>query len=606
MQHQAHSPELIRLPPPSGGPFKKTLYNLLTQPLCRIIGLPELNRIYAQVTDADTDIFLTELLDELGVSVALSDEDRARIPVDGPCVVVANHPFGAVEGVILAKILREVRPDAKLMANYMLALIPEMGRIIIQVDPFGSDASTGKNIGPLKDSIRFLRQGGILGVFPAGEVSTLNLKKRAITDKQWSPTVGRIIRRTGVPVLPVFFKGSNRALFHLLGLIHPKLRTVMLPREMLKRQNTTIEMRIGHPIPPAQLKGFETDEQLMDYLKLRTYVLRNRDEKPQKRVQVPELPGVSLVAPKPREVLEGEIEGLPPEQLLVDAGDQIVFIARRPQIPACVEEIGRLREMTFREVGEGTGKATDLDRFDDTYWHLGLWSRTEREIMGAYRLGPTDEILTAEGPDGLYTNTLFRLKTKFLGEIDPGLEMGRSFIQNRYQKSYTSLLMLWRGIGTFVARNPRYATLFGPVSISNDYRSFSRELMLRFLSMREAAGWPLAGSVKAKTPPKLKPLHLSGLVINSARQVCRDIDDLASLISEVESDKKGVPVLLRQYLKLGGKFLAFNVDQDFADALDGLIVVDLRKTDPKILARYMGKDEAQAFLTHHGVADESD
>ena len=603
MQQQPSRSELLKLPPPSGGPIAKTLYSLLTPPLSKFIGLSEINRIYAHSAVGDTDRFLDMALGTMGIDIALSDEDRARIPAEGPCVVVANHPFGAVEGMILAKVLRQARPDAKLMANYLLALIPEMARIIIQVDPFGTGDSTKKNIGPLKEAMRFLRDGGILGIFPAGEVSSINILKRAITDKEWSPTVGRIIKRTGVPVLPVYFKGSNRALFHLMGLIHPRLRTIMLPREMLKRQNTTIEMRIGQPIPPSQLKGFETDEQLMEYLKLRTYVLRNRDQKEKPRLALPPKASVEIVAPQSREALEAEIAALPREQILVESVDQIVFIARKPQIPNCMEEIGRLREITFREVGEGTGKATDLDRFDDAYWHLAMWSRTDREIMGAYRLGPVDEILRDKGPSGLYTNTLFTLKPRFLESINPGLEMGRSFIQSRYQKSYTSLLMLWKGIGVFVSRNPRYAMLFGPVSISNDYKGFSRELMLRFLSMREAAGL-LSKTVKPKTPPKLKPLSLSGLVINSARQVCRDIDDLAALISEVEGDQKGVPVLLRQYLKLGGKLLAFNVDQDFADALDGLILVDLRLTDPKILARYMGKDGAKEFLAHHGIEAE--
>lgn len=601
---QAHPPELLRLPPPVGGPIRKTLFNLLTPPLCRIIGLPEINRLYAQVAVGDPDRFLTELLDEMRVTIALSDEDRARIPAEGSCMVVANHPFGAVEGVILAKVLREARPDAKLMANYMLALIPEMAKVIIQVDPFGSDSSAKKNIAPLKEAIRVLRGGGMLGVFPAGEVSTLNLRKRAITDKEWSPTVGRIIQRTGAPVLPIFFSGANRVLFHLLGLIHPRLRTIMLPREMLHRQNSTIEMRIGQLIPPSQLKGFTSDEQLMEYLKLRTYVLRNRAAVTPQRLRQPDATGAEIVPPQPREALEAEIAALPPEQILVESDDQLVFVARKAQIPACMEEIGRLREITFREVGEGTGKPKDLDRFDDAYWHLALWSRGDREIMGAYRLGPVDEILAAEGPSGLYINTLFELKPPFLAEINPGLEMGRSFIQSRYQKNYVSLLMLWKGIGAFVAARPHYAVLYGPVSISNDYRSFSRELMLRFLAKREGAGKPLTSAVKPKTPPRLRPLSLSGLVINSARQVCRDIDDLAALISEVESDNKGVPVLLRQYLKLGGKMLAFNVDQDFADALDGLILVDLRKTDPKILARYMGKEGAKSFLAHHGIETE--
>lgn len=594
--------KLIELPVPTTGLFKKTLYNFCVTPsLNRLLCLPTINRIYSNVADvADTDKFLESALKALQVSVRIDPSDLEKIPAKGPVVVVANHPFGAVEGIILAAALRQVRPDAKLMANYMLTLIPQMKDCIISVDPFGTEAAAKRNIGALKECFRWLKNGNMLGVFPAGEVSALNIKKRAVTDKEWSPTVGRIIRKTGVPVLPVFFKGSNRALFHLLGLIHPRLRTIMLPREMLNKRGCTIDMAVGNLIPANKLGGFESDEKLMEYLKLHTYVLKNRYKKNKKTV-LPVSPQASepIAEETAPELVRGDIEKLGAENLLLESGDYKVYIAKYEQIPNAMQELARLRELTFREVGEGTGLPLDTDEYDKYYLHLLLWNEKENEIAGAYRLGQSDVILEKYGIEGFYVDSLFKLKQSFVDRVHPGLEMGRSFVQKKYQRSFSSLLLLWKGIGRFVSRNPQYSVLFGPVSISNDYHTFSRELMMRFLSMH--MGSSMKKAVKPKTPPKLKPLPLAGLEIKTARTVCRNVEDLAALISGVESDAKGIPVLLRQYLKLGGKLLAFNVDQDFFDALDGLILVDLKKTDPKILARYMGKEESEKFRELHGL-----
>ena len=593
---------LIELPVPSAGLFKKTLFNYCVSPsLNRLLCLPTINRLYSNVADVtDTDRFLEETLQTLNVSVNIDPADLGKIPATGPVVVVANHPFGAVEGVILAAALRKVRPDAKLMANFMLSLIPQMKDCIISVDPFGSGESAKRNIGALKECFRWLKNGNMLGVFPAGEVSALNLKKRVVTDREWSPTVGRIIRKTGVPVLPVYFKGSNRALFHLLGLIHPRLRTIMLPREMLKKRGGTIDMAVGNLIPANKLEGFESDEQLMEYLKLHTYVLKNRYKKTKKPLALMSSQTLEPLAEETDpELVREDINNLGPDNLLVESGEFKVFIARKDEIPNAMRELGRLRELTFREVGEGTGLPSDTDKFDEYYLHLLLWSEKEREIAGAYRLGQSDVILEKYGSEGFYVDSLFKMKKSFVDRVHPGLEMGRSFVQKKYQRNFSSLLLLWKGIGRFVSRNPQYSVLFGPVSISNDYHTFSRELMMRFLSLH--MGSSMKKTVKPKTPPKLKPLPLASLEINTARTVCRNVDDLAALISGVETDAKGIPVLLRQYLKLGGKLLAFNVDQDFCDALDGLILVDLKKTDPRILARYMGKEEAQEFRTLHGL-----
>ena len=281
-----------------------------------------------------------------------------------------------------------------------------------------------------------------------------------------------------------------------------------------------------------------------------------------------------------------EIDSLPASQALLDSGGMRVYYARARQIPNLLREIGRLREITFRQVKEGTGKAIDLDQFDGHYLHLFLWNQERRELVGAYRLGGTDQILPTMGSKGLYTATLFDYRTDFLREISPALELGRSFVRMEYQKNYLALLLLWKGIGQFVARNPQYQRLFGPVSISNEYNEFSQGLLATWLSMHEFLP-ELAQFIRPKNPWHIKKLENPDLRLALAGT--REIGELAALIADVDPNQKGVPILLKQYLKLGGKLLGFNRDPKFNNVLDGLILVDLRETPQKVLQRYMGE-----------------
>lgn len=303
-------------------------------------------------------------------------------------------------------------------------------------------------------------------------------------------------------------------------------------------------------------------------------------------------------APSPiaQSLLQSEIEALPAEQLLVRSGTYSVHYARASQIPRCLQEIGRLREIAFREVGEGTGRPTDVDLFDAYYMHLFVWDHETGMIVGAYRLGLVDEILARYGKRGLYTHSLFKYADRALQALNPSIELGRSFVRAEYQRSFSPLLLLWRGIGEFVVRHPRYATLFGAVSISNEYAPASRRLMVDYLSANNLER-TLAQHVKPRRP------FLDGAVTDRAQiAALSDIEDVSRMVKTIERDGKGVPILLKQYLKLGGRLLAFNTDQNFSNALDGLIMVDLRASDPRVLARYLGQRGASSFLAHHGVA----
>jgi putative hemolysin len=565
-----------KLPAPVEGAIEKLLW------------LDRLDRIYADVPGADTRLIAEHPLAMLNVHPQVSKRDLALIPKQGPVVAVANHPFGLIEGALIASILLSVRPDVKIMANHLLSAMPEASQLCIFVDPFGGERAARANHKGLKDAIAWLKQSGLLAVFPAGEVSHLNLRERAVTDPQWNHSVARLIRITGATVLPIYFVGANSALFQLLGFLHPRVRTALLPHEFFNKHNRTMEVRIGSPITPAKIRAYQDDVALIRYLRRRTYLLQNREAPKHFQIVTTEPPAAGVLG----ELLAGEVAKLAPERTLVATDEFSVLLARANEIPNVLHEIGRLREVTFRQVGEGTGKAIDLDRFDDHYWHLFVWNRQGNEVTGAYRLGPSDEILPRFGPKGFYTSQLFHWKQSFLDRISPALELGRSFVRPEYQKTYAPLLLLWKGIGQFLIRHPQYKLLFGPVSISNGYTAASRHLMVKFLSAYRQSP-ELAPLVRARNPFRQRPSKLADELIGAT---VWDVEELSALIADVETDRKGVPVLLKQYLKLGGELVAFHVDRRFADALDGLIVVDLRKTDVRVLERYMGKDGATQFL----------
>jgi putative hemolysin len=584
-------------------PALRVAWTMAKPALERLTGLATLADAYRRVEDAATpESFIARTFAELGIGWDANELDLKRIPRSGGCIVVANHPFGAVEGMVLAAMLRNTRPDVKILANHLLARIPPLHDALLFVDPFGRTGSAASNVGSLRAAVRYLRAGGMLGIFPAGEVAHFDAKSAKVVEGRWNETLEDLVRLSKVPVLPVHFHGQNGALFQLAGLVDPRLRTALLPRELVNKRGRRIEVRVGSIVPERRLSSFQRRGDLASYLRERTAMLGERDPKrmpaaarpafwPLRQVNLE--PVIEAVDPKD---LAREIDALPPDQVLFRDEGRVVCWARAPQIPFTLTEIGRLREITFRGADEGTGKSIDLDAFDKTYLHLFVFDRNDRAIVGAYRLGPTDELLHA-GPRGLYTSTLFDMKPELFRSMGPALEMGRSFVCERYQKSASGLFLLWRGIGHFIAQNPRYRVLFGPVSISAAYARASRELIVDFVRLGDHMH-----SLSRHVRPRHPFSRRRGASIDSGLPVARFLDDIqevSGLVADIEPDQKGVPVLLKQYLKLGGKMLGFNVDPKFRGVLDGLILVDLAETDPKTLSRYLGADEASVFLSHH-------
>ncbi|HEV8396360.1 MAG TPA: GNAT family N-acyltransferase [Vicinamibacterales bacterium] len=542
--------------------------------LSRVTALTTLGRIYTTAAgDRAGAPFATRALAALDISVAA--EGSGRIPASGPLVVVANHPFGALDGLVLLDLLARVRPDTRLLGNRWLAALPELRPQLLQVDVFGGRAAVHRNGVALREALQWLAQGGCVALFPAGEVAHAAVDGRVV-DSPWRATAGELAVRAGAAVLPVFFAGANSRLFRAAGRIHPFLRTALLPHELNAKRGSRISVRVGEPVAATELAAVGDSRARIAHLRSAVDALAE----PAPKARVP-------VAPR------GEVNDLLADIAalgapLLESGAYQVFCATASQLPAVLPEIGRLREISFRAVSEGTGRERDLDRFDPSYRHLFVWNRERAEVAGAYRLGATDEIGAAAGLDGLYTRTLFDYGDELIGQLGPALELGRSFVAPAYQRDFSPLLLLWKGISRFVVRNPRYRRLFGVVSISDAYESTSRQLMIKFLQTTRFDA-DLGRLVRARNPPA--PPR-DGLVESATVE---RLEDVSALIRGLEPDGKDMPVLLRQYLKLNARLLGFSIDPAFGNALDGLVVVDLDDVEPAILARFMGRDEAVAF-----------
>ena len=568
----------------------------------RILSLRQLDRHYQAVPMCkNAPEFVRLALKELDVSTEVAPGELEHIPASGPAVITANHPFGGIEGLLLADIILGRRADVRVLANVQLERIAELRELFISVDPFEGKRASRVNIQPLREAIRWVQDGGALLVFPSGEVSHFQFGRNRITDPEWRPSAGHIVRRTGAPAIPAFVCGRNAWFFQFVGCIHARLRTALLAREFLNRRHSRIRIRFGPPVSPRRSKAFSSSLQLARYLRLRTYSLADlnttaRNVPAAKLTVAGKSPAVApIIDPVDPELMEAEFAALPAEQTLVRNGSLCAAYASADQIPNILMELGRLREITFREAGEGTGEPRDTDRFDATYQHLFLWNSEKKEIVGAYRFAPVDEILSKYGVRGLYTYSLFKYTRGFIDGLRDAMELGRSFVRPEYQRSRAPLFLLWQGILRYLTQNPKYSRLFGAVSISNDYNPISRQFIVDFLQ-ENCFDDALSRQVRPRAGVQRR------LATFWQRKELADLSDIGAMsdvIGQLENGQRGVPVLLRQYLKLGGLLLGFNLDRKFGDALDGLILVDILQTDRSFLQRYMGPDESREFLRYH-------
>ncbi len=585
----------------------KFLCNLLDY----LLGFTAINKLYRNavnyIIEKKKITFFEAVLRKLDVQMEVLPEDLAKIPRDGPLLVVANHPFGGIDGLALGSLLSKTRPDFKLLVNQELGVFNAMTPWLFQVDILGGESAKSKNLKSMVECSRFLRDGNCLGIFPAGEVSSLHLPTRKIIDSSWSDHPTSLARRNNATVLPVCFKGKNGWLFQTLGLIHPRLRTLMLARELVNKRGKDLKMRIGEPISPQKICSFQNVSDATDYLRVCVEALKNESSPvssfPKFFLGRKNKSHEPLVLPVNKEMLQSEVAALPASSLLAAKGDFKIYGCLASQAPSVMREIARLREKTFRKAGEGTGYPLDSDRYDEWYHQIFAWDSQNQKIAGGYRLGVTEEIIGQKGKSGMYAASEFSLKRGFYSSLGKSIEVGRSFITEEYQRRYSLLGLIWKAIGEFMNRHPDHFVLYGPVSISADYTNLSRNLLVRFLRTNRWSA-EIARRTKAKNPFKLK--QLSPALANWVKQEGRTLDDISAVISGVEPDGKGVPVLVKHYLKLRGSFVGFAIDPDFSNALDGLIVVDIRNMEDRQLLQYFGESGKQRIISAREKAEEEE
>lgn len=543
----------------------------LTQLLRRLLhehDFHEFAERYPHLTGFD---FVEQVLDYFNFDYRVRESERMRIPSQGRVVIIANHPIGSLDGLALIQLVKSVRPDVRIMANDLLMAVPPLTSLLLPVNNMGGQTSRSS----CKRVLQHLQQDNALIIFPAGEVS--RLRPTGIYDGQWHGGFLRLAMLTEAPILPIHIQARNSFLFYGTSLLYKPFSTVLLVKEMFHQRNKTITFHIGDPIPHASYTntslGFHERVRLF---KRHVYRIGHHKKGCFKTF-------ASVAHPEPRDQLAQAVGTCEALGSLPD-GKQI-YLYRYQDSSPIMRELGRLRELSFRAVGEGTGLKRDIDRYDRDYMHLLLWDPKQLEIVGAYRLAEARKVLNQRGEQGLYCHTLFNFSARMAPYLDAGLELGRSFVQPRYW-GRRSLDYLWYGIGAFLQQYPQYRYLYGPVSISQQFPQAARDLLVYFYKMYFSVSEPAARHRRPYAWTNEAQQALQNQFTGTDYH--RDFAHLKHLLANMGM---AIPTLYKQYTELcepgGVEFHDFGIDPDFADCVDGLVVVDITRIKPQKRARYL-------------------
>lgn len=546
--------------------------------LMKVLKISTLNDIYNRNKHLEKVDFLNGILHEFQIKFEIPEEDLKRLPKNGAYITVSNHPLGGIDGILLLKLMLEQREDFKIIANFLLHRIEPLKPYIMPVNPFEDRKDVKSSIAGFKNAIKHLQDGHPLGVFPAGEVSTYRDGK-LLVDKPWEEAAMKLIQKAEVPVVPIYFHAKNSTLFYKLSKISDTFRTAKLPSELLTQKRRTIKVRIGRPISVADQKEHQSLDEFSEFIRKKTYMLSNSfDEKGNllsnisSTLKVPK-PPKRIVTPISKDIMNQEVEALRKGDCrLLQSKNYEVFLATSTEIPNILREIGRLREITFREVGEGTNEAIDLDTFDTYYHHMFLWDSDQQLVAGAYRMGLGSEIYAKYGIDGFYLQDLFRFEPELFKMMSESIEMGRAFIIKEYQQKPMPLFLLWKGIVHTTLRYPEHKFLIGGVSISNQFSNFSKSLMIEFMKSHYYDPY-IAQYVHPKKEFKVKLKDADKDFVFDETEA--DLNKFDKIIDEVEPGALRLPVLLKKYIKQNAKLVAFNVDPLFNNSVDGLMYIKI-------------------------------
>ncbi len=544
--------------------------------IMRLLRISAINQIYNRNKEKKDLDFLNALMDEFQIDFQIPEEDLKRIPKNGPFITISNHPLGGIDGILLLKLLIEHRPDFKIIANFLLHRIEPLKPYVMPVNPFENHKDAKSSVTGIKNALLHLKEGYPLGIFPAGEVSTYKDGKLMV-DKPWEEGAVKLIKKAEVPVIPIYFHAKNSRLFYMLSKISDTLRTAKLPSELLSQKDRVIKVRIGKPIQVKDQQEYQDINAFYEFIRKKTYMLANPFEKKQSILSTPNLklsaPPKKISGQKNVDSFIKEVDKLREnDQRLLISKNYEVFLAPAKDIPNILHEIGRLREITFRDVGEGTNKSIDLDKFDKYYYHMFLWDNVENCLAGAYRMGLGKQIYKRYGIQGFYIQSLFRFEPELYGMMEQTIEMGRAFIIKEYQQKPMPLFLLWKGIVHVTLRYPEHKYLMGGVSISNQFSEFSKSLMIEFMKSHYYDPY-VAQYIQPKKEFKVKLKDADKDFVFDAAKA--DMQKFDKVIDEIEPGALRIPVLIKKYVKQNARLVAFNVDPKFNNAVDGLMYIKI-------------------------------
>ena len=543
--------------------------------LMKVLKISTINRIYNRNKHLSDLDFLNALLNDFQIKFDIPEEDLKRLPKDGAYVTISNHPLGGIDGVLLLKLMLEERKDFKIIANFILHRIEPLIPYIMPVNPFENRKDVRSSVVGFKNALTHLKEGHPLGIFPAGEVSTYRDGK-LLVDRPWEAAAMKLVKKAEVPVVPIYFHAKNSPLFYRLSKISDTLRTAKLPSELLTQKHRVIRVRIGRPISVKEQQQQQTLEEFSNFIRKKTYMLSNVFERPKilKNISLNikiKKPPKKIITPVDRLLMRSEVKDLrAKDHRLLESKNYEVYLAPAANIPNILREIGRLREITFREIGEGTNRAIDLDKFDRYYHHMFLWDREAECLAGAYRMGLGRDVYEAYGINGFYLQDLFRFEPELHKMMSHSIELGRAFIIKEYQQKPMPLFLLWKGIVHTTLRFPNHKYLIGGVSISNRFSNFSKSLMIEFMKSHYYDPY-LAQYVHPKKEFKVKLKDTDKDFVFDATEA--DLNKFDKIIDEIEPGALRLPVLLKKYIKQNARLIAFNVDPLFNDAIDGLMYI---------------------------------
>jgi putative hemolysin len=541
--------------------------------MMNVLGFNKLNDSYAATKEFLGNDVTAHYLFQHNIKYVVAETNLKNIPEKGSCVFICNHPTGMLDGIVLIDLISRIRPDVKFLGNFLLGRMEVLEKFFIEVDPF--DANNPQNIKGIKAALQHIKDGNCLAMFPAGEVSTVHGFR--IQDKKWPSSILKLMRKVNAPIIPMYMSGTNSLPFHVWGFIHPILRTVQLVRQFNRKDNATVKVAIGAPILPIRTVSLK-EKEYADFVRMNVDLLRKTFSK---KTDTPKATNIviSLVAQSQnKELIINEIKQLNAACALFTQGPFTLFFAHSRELNYVMEEIGRLREITFREVGEGTNKELDVDKYDAYYHQLFIWDNEQETIVGAYRIGMGADIMNHYGRKGFYTDYMFQYEKPLNPILHKTVELGRSFIIKPYQGNSICLMLLWKGILQVLLQNEEYRYLLGPVSISNDYSDISKTLIERYIRKYHFDHYNSKFVTPANPLPKEKFRFVKSYLKNIS-----SLELLDKLIIDLENKQRGIPVLVKRYMQLGSKVLAFNIDVDFNDCMDALILLDLKNVPKKTL-----------------------